>query len=91
MGQGEDEFTEQAEVASMSAEEAILRLRAQVRLGTRLRFAVHVPRTFFLEKPLEMALSGTVVQIQPPITRAGDYPLVRLRLDPSFEIQARPL
>jgi hypothetical protein len=93
--QGLDErertFTEQAEVTSLSAEEATLRLRAQVRLGTKLRFAILVPRTFFLEKPLEMSLSGTVVQILPGLSRARDNPLIRLRLDRTYAILSRSL
>ncbi|MBM3294072.1 MAG: hypothetical protein FJY82_06050 [Candidatus Aminicenantes bacterium] len=85
---GDPAFAEQAEVAAMSAEEATLKLRSRVRIGMKLHFAIHVPRTFFLESPLEMALSGTVVQIQPPLFRAGDDPLVRLRLDRSYAILA---
>jgi hypothetical protein len=82
-------FSEQAELALMNADEAILKLRAQVRVGMKLRFAVYVPRTFYLENPLEMALSGTVINIQPAITRVGDHPLVRLRLDRPYAIVAR--
>jgi hypothetical protein len=90
LGGGDEEFAEPGEVSSLSAEEAILRLPSRVRLGAKLRIAVHVPRTFFLEKPLEMTLSGTVVHVQPGLTRKCDQPIVRLRLDPSYAIQPRP-
>jgi len=79
---------EQAEVAAVSADEAMLRLRTRVQLGMKLRFVLHVPRTFFLGNPLQMSLSGTVVQIQPSYTRAEDLPLVRLRLDRAYAIDA---
>ncbi len=89
MGGGDEEFAEHGEIASLSAQEATLRLSSRVRLGAKLRLAVHVPRTFFLEKPLEMTLSGTVVHVQPVLTRKAENPIVRLRLDPSYAIQPR--
>jgi hypothetical protein len=83
----EAKFSGEGEIASLSAEEATLKLRSNVRLGAKLRISVHVPRTFFLEKPLEMTLSGTVTFVQTNLSRRCDQPIVRLRLDPRFAIQ----
>lgn len=82
----EARFSEEGEISSLSAEEATLKLRSNVRLGAKLRVAVHVPRTFFLEKPLEMTLSGTVTYVQTNLARTGSQPIIRLRLDPRFAI-----
>jgi hypothetical protein len=87
---GEREIAENGEVSSMSAEEAILKLRSHVRVGAKLQIDVHVPRTFFLENPIEVKLTGTVIQAAEAGARRRGDPLIRLRLDPIFAIQSRP-
>jgi len=82
------EFTSPAELVSLSAVEARLRLRLSVRPGDSLSVTVAVPKTAFLETPIRLDVRGTVSRISadPSIRRNGL--LVLVRLDPSFRISA---
>jgi len=83
---GDREFIEKTEIASMSAQEAFLRLRARVEPGAKLRLSLHIPRTFFLEKPLDLNLTGTVDNPSVESNKDQSGAFVRVQLDPSFQI-----
>jgi hypothetical protein len=82
------EFTEQSEVSRLSAQEAVFRLETRVMAGVKLSIHLQVPRTFLLEKPLELGLSGTVVCVKAGISRSGIGQIVSLRLDRDFHIKS---
>ncbi len=48
--------TEQTVVSAINSEEAVLHLRSKVGPGAKVRLSLHVPRTFMLEKPLDLNL-----------------------------------
>jgi len=83
---GDRDFVEQTAVASLSALEAVLRLKSKVGRGTKLRLSLRVPSTFLLEKPLDLNLTGIVSDdpTEPEGGRGGAF--VRVRLDRGFRI-----
>ena len=83
---GDRAFIEQTEVASMSSQEAFLRLRAKVEPGVKLRLSLHIPRTFFLEKPLDLNLTGTVGNPPGESDKNQSGAFVRVQLDQIFRI-----
>jgi hypothetical protein len=82
------EFAEEARLASLSSEEATLRLRPKVRVGTKLLLTFQVPKTSLLETPLHVALSGTVSRVTADPASRRDILLVLLRLDKNFRISS---
>ena len=80
------EFAEQAVVSAINAEEATLQLRSRVGPGVKVRMSLHIPRTFLLEKALDISLTGTVCDS--PARRRGTRVKadVRVRLDRPFRI-----
>jgi hypothetical protein len=84
----EGAFSETAEVASLSADEAVLRIDARVTYGDKILLSLRIPSTRLLEAPLELSLSGTIRSIgakmpgSPPQGR-----LISVRLDRDFRIQ----
>ena len=83
---GRREFTEQTVVSAINSEEAVLHLRSKVGPGAKVRLSLHVPRTFMLEKPLDLNLTGTVCGIPSRIRGARAKSSVRVRLDRTFRI-----
>jgi hypothetical protein len=83
---GQREFTEQCFVSTINAEEAVLRLRSRVEPGTKVRLSLRVPRTFFLENPLDLNLTGTILELDPPEKGVRTKAAVRVRLDGRFRI-----
>jgi hypothetical protein len=83
---GDREFSEQTVVSTINAEEATVRLRSKVREGAKVRLSLRIPRTFFLERPLDLNLTGTVCM--PPAEENGlrAKAAVRVRLDGRFRI-----
>ena len=80
-------FVEQAVVSTICAEEAVVHLKTKVEPGTKVRLSLHVPRTFLLETPLDLNLTGTVADAagSKGKSRRGKT-AVRIRLDRSFRI-----
>jgi hypothetical protein len=83
---GEREFAEQAVVSTINSEEAILQLRSKVGPGVKVRLSLHVPRTFLLEKALDLNLTGTVCDSPEHIKGMRTKAAVRVRLDRMFRI-----
>ena len=84
----ESEFEEKIEVSSLSAQEAVFWLSAKVLIGSKLVLHLQVPRTFLLEKPLEVQLAGTVQYVRSDLSVADKDQLVSIRLDRTFRIDA---
>ena len=80
-------FSETAEVASLSAEEAVLRLESPVTYGTKLRLCLRIPPTSLLEAPLELSLSGMIRSVGSEMPGQGRRRLISVRLDRVFRIQ----
>lgn len=80
------EFAEQAIVSSINAEEAVVRLRSKIKPGAKVRLSLRVPRTFFLEKPFDLNLTGTVCEVPDPDQGPRMKSAVRVRLDGRFRI-----
>jgi hypothetical protein len=87
----EAEFAERTEISSLSAQEAVLWLSAKVTIGTKLALHLQIPRTFLLEKPLELRLAGTVQYVRSELSRNKKSQLVSVRLDRSFRIDPQVL
>jgi hypothetical protein len=83
----EGDFSELTEITSVSAEEAVLRLRSQVPSGAKILLTLQVPSTRFLEKPLELSLSGTIRTISSALTESRVDRVISVKLDPRFRIQ----
>lgn len=83
---GEREFAEQTIVSSINSEEAIVRLRSRVKPGAKVRLSLRIPRTFFLEKPLDLNLTGTISELSSAEKGARKKAAVRVRLDGRFRI-----
>ena len=84
----EGAFSETAEVASLSADEAVLRIDARVTYGDKILLSLRIPSTRLLEAPLELSLSGTIRSIgaeMPGVPPQGR--LISVRLDRDFSIQ----
>jgi hypothetical protein len=83
------EFAEQTEISSLSSQEAVFRLDTRVMTGAKLVLHLQVPRTFLLEKPLELGLSGTVAVVRADIALDSKSQVVSIRLDRDFQIQSQ--
>jgi hypothetical protein len=83
---GDRDFVEQTAVASLSAREAFLRLKSKVGPGTKLRLSLRVPSTFFLEKPLDLNLTGIVSDAPAESESGRSGTFIRVRLDRGFRI-----
>jgi hypothetical protein len=84
----ESEFSEKIEVTSLSAQEAVFWLSAKVLIGSKLFLHLQVPRTFLLERPLEVQLAGTVQYVRSDLSVTDKDQLVSIRLDRTFRIDA---
>ena len=84
----ESEFAEKIEVSSLSAQEAVFWLSAKVLIGSKLVLFLQVPRTFLLERPLEVKLAGTVQYVRSDLSVTDKDQLVSIRLERSFRIDA---
>jgi hypothetical protein len=83
----EREFSEQTEISSLSAQEAVLCLRAKVMIGTKLLLSLKVPQTFLLEKRFDLCLSGTVAFVKSDVSVKSKNQLVSVKLDRNFQVQ----
>jgi len=83
---GEREFAEQTVVATINSEEAVLQLKSRVGRGVKVRLSLHVPRTFLLEKALDLNLTGTICDSPAPVKGTRSKSAVRVRLDRMFRI-----
>ncbi|MDP2915260.1 MAG: hypothetical protein Q8O91_07385 [Candidatus Aminicenantes bacterium] len=83
----EREFSEQTEVSSLSAQEAVLCLQSKVMIGTKLLLCLRVPQTFFLEKRFDLCLSGTVAFVKSDVSIKSRSQLVSVKLDRNFQVQ----
>lgn len=83
----EREFSEHTEVSSLSAEEAVLCLRAKVMIGTKLLLCLRIPQTFYLEKRFDLCLSGTVVFVKADVLIKTKNQLVSVKLDRNFQVR----
>jgi len=80
------EFAEQTVVSTINSEEAILQLRSKVGPGAKVRLSLHVPRTFLLEKALDLNLTGIVCDPPEQVGVGRSKSAVRVRLDRMFRI-----
>jgi hypothetical protein len=85
----EAEFAEKIQVTSLSAQEAVFWLAAKVMIGSKLSLHLEVPRTFLLERPLQVRLAGTVQYVRADLSMSDKDQLVSIRLDQSFRINSR--
>jgi hypothetical protein len=84
----ERDFAEETRLVSLSAQEATLRLRPQVRIGSKLVVSFSVPKTTLLERPVHLALSGTVSCIAGESAPTRNDRLIILRLDRNYRISS---
>jgi hypothetical protein len=81
------EFAAPAEVASLSADEAVVWIDAPIAAGAKVLLNLRIPRTDLLERPLEMAITGTVRFVKDGIANRKPERMVGVKLDPRFRIQ----
>jgi hypothetical protein len=82
------DFAEESRLASVSAQEARLRLRPEVRVGTKLAVSFSVPAKAWLARPIHLALTGTVSRVDSDPSGCGPERLVTLRLDGRYRISS---
>ncbi len=82
----EKKFKEKTQLLSISAEEAILRLRSRVAVGSRLDLDLEIPKTLILENHLRLQVSGTVVLSQEESNPSSKKRVVSVRLDRKFKL-----
>lgn len=88
---GDRGFVEQAVVSTINADEAVLQLKTKVAPGMKVRLSLRVPRTFLLEKPLDLNLTGIVADAAGTNGKGrGTKRNVRVRLDRAFRILPAP-
>jgi hypothetical protein len=82
-------FTEAGEVASLSADEAVIRIAVPLESGTKLAILLRIPTTRWLERPLEISLSGTVRSSGSDPIGPERARLILVRLDRAYRIRPR--
>jgi len=83
----EGAFSETAEIASLSADEVVLRLEALVAYGDKVLISLRIPSTRLLEAPLELNLSGLIRSVGAEMPGREHRRIVSVRLDRTFNIQ----
>jgi len=78
-------FEEKTEIARISSEEAVFRLKQRVLIDTPLHLTLCVPRTLILGSDLNLKLSGSVLCAR--MSRTDGEQIVALRLRPTYSIQ----
>jgi len=86
----EREFSEQTQISHLSADEVTFWLRSKVMIGTKLLLSLTIPRTFLLEKPLQLSLSGTVCFVKSDMSVIKKNQLISIRLDKNYQILSLP-
>ncbi|MBN2206752.1 MAG: hypothetical protein JW742_05060 [Candidatus Aminicenantes bacterium] len=79
------EFEEKTSILSISAREVHVDLTSPIQPGSKLKLSLLVPQTLYLERRLQLALSGTVakVRVESPLSAKR---AVLIRLDRRFRI-----
>jgi len=80
-------FAAEGEIASLSADEAVIKIGATVVSGTKLAILLRIPATGLLAQPLEMSLSGTVRSCSAGPAGPESARLVLVRLDRAYRIR----
>jgi hypothetical protein len=82
----EREFSEETQISHLSADEVTFWLHSKVMIGTKLLLSLTIPRTFLLEKPLQLSLSGTVCFVKSDMSVSKKNQLISIRLDKNYQI-----
>lgn len=80
------EFEEETSILSISSREVHIGLSSPIQPGSKLKLNLQVPQTLYLEKGLQVALSGTVAQVRPE-SPLSPKRAVLVRLDRRFRIE----
>jgi hypothetical protein len=80
------EFSEETQISHLSADEVTFWLRSKVMIGAKLLLSLTIPRTFLLEKPLQVSLSGTVCFVKSNMSLCKKNQLISIKLDKSYQI-----
>jgi len=86
----EREFSEETRISHLSADEVTFWLRAKVMIGTKLILSLTIPKTFLLETPLEVSLSGSVCFVKSDMSVVKKNQLISIKLDKNYQILSRP-
>jgi hypothetical protein len=78
-------FEERTSILSISSREVHVGLASPIQPGSKLKLNLQVPQTLYLEKQLQLALSGTVAQVRPESPLSAKR-AVLIRLDRRFRI-----
>jgi hypothetical protein len=87
----ERDFSEETQISHLSANEVTFWLRAKVMIGTKLLLFLTIPRTFLLESPLQLSLSGTVCFVKSDMSVEKKNQLISIKLDKSYQISTLPV
>jgi hypothetical protein len=79
------EFQEKTSIQSISSREVHIGLASPIQTGSKLKLNLLVPQTLYLEKKLQLALSGTVAHVRPESALSSKR-AVLIRLDRRFRI-----
>lgn len=79
-------FKENTILSLISCQKAIFRLESRVKINSRLELTLSVPKTYLLERPIKIFLSGVVSNIE-DLRSSGKQSLIFVELDKKYKIQ----
>ena len=79
-----EEFREQTQINTISADTARFALKSPVTIGAPLNLALSVPKTLVLEKRMNLHVSGKVSMVQ--VHNNNSKQLITIRLNRTFKV-----
>ncbi len=80
-----DNFKEKTKLSKISSQEAVIRIKNKVLLGTKLDLSLKIPKTLILENNLNLNISGKVSSASRDSIKK-EQQLISLQLDKIFKI-----
>lgn len=80
-----DSFKEKTKLSKISSQEAVIKIKNKVLLGTKLDISLKIPKTLILENNLNLSISGKVSSASMDSIKK-EQQLISLQLDKIFKI-----
>jgi len=80
-----DSFKEKTKLSKISSQEAVIRIKNKVLLGTKLDLSLKIPKTLILENNLNLTISGNVSSASMDSIKK-EQQLISLQLDKIFKL-----
>jgi len=78
-------FKEKTKLSRISSQEALIKIKNKVLLGTKLDLSLKIPKTLILENNLNLTISGKVSSASKDSTKK-EHQLISLQLDKIFKL-----